>query len=123
MKVTSLVATVDDPNEGTAYDPSLAPRMRVRDAGSGVKVVERDARIAFVSTGDLEKDSNPDHLPQLFLWREQDGPRVRAPARRGFGTRLLSGLADQLGGEAALDYPADGFRYRFSMPLGAPGAD
>jgi two-component sensor histidine kinase len=58
-----------------------------------------------------------------LLWREQDGPQVRAPARRGFGTRLLSGLADQLGGEAALDYPAEGLRYRFSMPLGASGAD
>jgi len=58
-----------------------------------------------------------------LLWREQDGPQVRAPARRGFGTRLLSGLADQLGGEAALDYPAEGLRYRFSIPLGASGAD
>lgn len=82
-KVTSLVATTTDANFGTAYDPDLCARTRKRDAGSGVKVLERDARIAFVSTGDLHRprtpaDSdvvpdghNPDHLPQLFLWREQ----------------------------------------------------
>jgi two-component sensor histidine kinase len=52
-------------------------------------------------------------------WIEQGGPAVGAPKRRGFGTRLLSGIAQELDGDAALDYQQDGFRYRFSMPLPA----
>lgn len=46
-------------------------------------------------------------------WVESDGPPVQAPARTGFGTRLLrSGLAVELGQGAtiALDYPPEGFR-------------
>ena len=58
-----------------------------------------------------------------LLWAEQGGPAVGAPARRGFGTRLLSALAHDLDGEAALDYEPEGFRYRFSMPLAASAAD
>jgi two-component sensor histidine kinase len=62
--------------------------------------------------------------PRLCItWAEQGGPAVGEPARRGFGTRLLSGLAYELDGEAALEYAPDGFRYRFSMPLGASAAN
>lgn len=65
-----------------ARDPALAARTRVREIESGVTVRERDARVAFVSNGDLDKGRrspdadiegrNPDGHEQLFLWREQD---------------------------------------------------
>ncbi len=42
-------------------------------------------------------------------WRESGGPPVSPPARRGFGTVMLSGvLAREIGGTIALDYPESG---------------
>jgi hypothetical protein len=67
------------PGVTAAREPALAARSRVRDVGSGIKVHESDARVAFVSTGDLSSGgglSNPDRLDQLFLWEEQ-GDRIR----------------------------------------------
>lgn len=85
--------------EGEAYEPSLAARVVTREIEGGIKIRERDARIAFVSTGDLDRGGhpalpvpNPDYdpddpeseefldrpglneflLPQLFLWSERD---------------------------------------------------
>lgn len=42
-------------------------------------------------------------------WRELDGPRVRPPTRRGFGSRMIErALADELQGHAEIDYRPDG---------------
>lgn len=42
-------------------------------------------------------------------WREQDGPVVRVPTRRGFGSALLDRLlAGQLGGTVDVNYPPEG---------------
>jgi PAS domain S-box-containing protein len=68
------------------------------------------------------------------LWEESGGPPVAgAPARHGFGTRLLErGLAAQIGGAVALDFSPSGLRCRIRLPAdhgqgateGAPaGAD
>jgi two-component sensor histidine kinase len=47
--------------------------------------------------------------PFEFRWRETMGPRVQAPARRGFGLRLIkSTLAQDFVGEAAVDFCPDG---------------
>ena len=51
--------------------------------------------------------------PQLEIaWIERGGPPVRAPATAGFGSRLMAAL-----GEPRLDFAADGFEYRLSVPL------
>ncbi len=54
-------------------------------------------------------------------WAEEGGPPVEAPpppTRRGFGTGLLErGLARQLGGEVALEFPRQGLRCRVRLPL------
>lgn len=43
------------------------------------------------------------------VWREIGGPRVTAPTRAGFGTRLIQrGLAADLNGEVTIQYPAEG---------------
>jgi PAS domain S-box-containing protein len=51
------------------------------------------------------------------LWREVGGPPVAPPARQGFGTRLLAGVAVDLGAAAALDYRPDGLECRFDAPM------
>jgi len=44
-----------------------------------------------------------------FEWREQGGPPVSPPARRGFGSRLIErGLAAEMGGEVALRFEPEG---------------
>jgi PAS domain S-box-containing protein len=57
--------------------------------------------------------------PVLALeWRESGGPLVTAPARRGFGSRLIErGLARELDGECRLVFEAEGLACRFRLPL------
>lgn len=51
-----------------------------------------------------------------LLWREVGGPEVVAPARRGFGSRLINvGLVGT--GGAQLDYNPAGLEARFDVPL------
>ncbi len=51
-------------------------------------------------------------------WREIGGPPVTAPARLGFGSRLLrQGLAAELGAPAALDYARTGLVGRLRVPV------
>jgi two-component sensor histidine kinase len=46
---------------------------------------------------------------QLALrWSESGGPRVQAPERRGFGSRLIEGTISQLGGKARFDWHSEG---------------
>jgi len=52
-----------------------------------------------------------------FKWAEQQGPAVRAPDKRSFGTRLIETLGKQLRGEVQLTYDPSGFVYLFNVPL------
>lgn len=57
--------------------------------------------------------------PQLrFEWRETGGPLVEAPARRGFGSRLIEqSLAAEFGGVVAVDYAPTGLVCTIDAPL------
>jgi PAS domain S-box-containing protein len=59
--------------------------------------------------------------PTLTLtWQERGGPPVQAPARRGFGSRLVErGLKHDLGGESHLFFEPAGVSCRIVMPLPA----
>ncbi len=50
-------------------------------------------------------------------WIEKNGPAVRAPDKRSFGTRLVETLGRQLKGEVDLKYEPSGFIYAFDVPL------
>jgi two-component sensor histidine kinase len=51
-------------------------------------------------------------------WREEGGPPVSAPARMGFGRRLIErGVARDLGGAADLDFAPEGVRFTLETPL------
>lgn len=53
----------------------------------------------------------------LFRWSEEGGPGPRPSARRGFGTRLLTQLAEyELDGEAVLNFRPQGLLYELSFP-------
>lgn len=57
-----------------------------------------------------------------FEWREEGGPAVSAPTRKGFGSTLLvSNLTHTLGADVLIDYPREGLIFRVHAPL--PGVN
>ena len=54
-----------------------------------------------------------------LTWREVGGPSVRAPTRRGFGSKLISELARQLGGGPTFEWPPEGLRFELIVRLQA----
>ncbi|MBS0296289.1 MAG: PAS domain-containing protein [Proteobacteria bacterium] len=69
--------------------------------------------------GRIEVSWSVDDAARLALeWREGGGPPVSAPARRGFGSRLIErSLKGALRGEATLDFAPDGLRCHVELPL------
>ncbi len=56
----------------------------------------------------------------LMRWEEQGGPPVVAPARRGFGSRLIeSGLSRELGGEVRILFAPEGIVCLVDAPVPA----
>jgi two-component sensor histidine kinase len=74
--------------------------------------------------GRIEIASEVDEKTRRFklTWTEKDGPAVLPPTRRGFGTRLIARLADQLSGHAQLKYEPAGLVYELDVPLEALSA-
>ena len=56
-------------------------------------------------------------------WTENNGPAVRAPDTRSFGTRLIETLGKQLKGEVRLSYETGGFVYALDVPLASLTSD
>ncbi|MGF9758905.1 HWE histidine kinase domain-containing protein [Microvirga sp. 0TCS3.31] len=53
-----------------------------------------------------------------LTWEEAEGPPVREPARRGFGTRLIErSLAQELGGEVQIAFSSTGVICSVDAPL------
>lgn len=54
-----------------------------------------------------------------LTWHERGGPPVKAPTRRGFGTRLIERCIERdLSGELDLVFERDGLFCRMSIPIG-----
>jgi two-component sensor histidine kinase len=54
----------------------------------------------------------------VLRWTERDGPRIAAPKRKGFGTRVINTMArDQLKGELRLDWSAAGLTCEIAFPM------
>jgi two-component sensor histidine kinase len=55
-----------------------------------------------------------------FDWVESGGPPVAAPARQGFGSRLLEFvLPGQIQAKATIDYRPDGVHVHCAVPMPA----
>ena len=56
-----------------------------------------------------------------LTWREEGGPAVSQPTRRGFGTRLIAGgIQRELDGIVELAFDAKGLRCLIDVPLDPP---
>jgi two-component sensor histidine kinase len=65
----------------------------------------------------LARDTGVEKLH--LTWVESGGPRVHAPTRKGFGSRLIErGARDQLGGSATADFLPAGVVYTIECALG-----
>ncbi len=63
----------------------------------------------------LERDASPPAL--LIIWREQGGPAIAAPTRRGFGSNLLqNGLARELSGSVTMNFEPAGLVCEMRFP-------
>ena len=58
--------------------------------------------------------AGPDGLE--FEWRESGGPSVQPPQGRGFGSRLITSLAQQLGTEVRMTWAVEGLAVAFQVP-------
>ena len=53
----------------------------------------------------------------ILTWREENGPPVKPPTRKGFGSRVIErGLAFELGGTTHLDYRPEGLVCTIDIP-------
>jgi light-regulated signal transduction histidine kinase (bacteriophytochrome) len=68
--------------------------------------------------GSVAIDWTRDAKGDLILdWRERDGPPVKPPTRRGFGSTIIEhSIPHDLNGEVALDYRPSGFQARIRIP-------
>jgi PAS domain S-box-containing protein len=56
--------------------------------------------------------------PTLILnWQERDGPAVKAPTKRGFGTSLIQQSIQAHGGDVIVDYGSEGVSCEIKVPL------
>ncbi|WP_328765897.1 PAS domain-containing protein [Devosia aurantiaca] len=59
-----------------------------------------------------EIDQNDDSPLMRFFWAEMGGPKVEAPKRRGFGSRIIeTSLALETGGNAKMDFRPEGLLF------------
>jgi PAS domain S-box-containing protein len=53
-----------------------------------------------------------------FVWQENDGPEVKRPTSRGFGTRsVIASIESQLGGRAEFDWRVQGLVCQLLVPV------
>ena len=105
-------------------DVVLRPRAVLTLAMAFHELITNAAKYGALSTsaGRIEIGWRPvtaaDGAMLHIEWREQDGPRVAEPARRGFGTKLIEGsIAAELGGRARLTFAPEGLRCAIDIPL------
>ena len=72
-----------------------------------------------VPTGrvDIAWTLDPKMQRLCLSWTEKQGPAVKTPDSRSFGTRLIETLGKQLKGDVQLKYEPSGFVYVFNVPL------
>lgn len=67
-------------------------------------------------------EQNTDGLSFVFSWTEQGGPEVKAPTRKGFGSKMIERLLmSYFKGSANLEYAETGLIFELHCPLSAIG--
>ena len=101
----------------------LAPRAAVALGMVAHELATNAAKFGALSNGDGRiaaewrlEEGNAGRMLSLN-WREQGGPRVGPPGKRGFGSRLIAmSLEGELGGKTDLRFDPDGLKCNISIP-------
>jgi signal transduction histidine kinase/DNA-binding response OmpR family regulator len=73
-----------------------------------------DGRIDITWSVEIDGALEP---PFTISWREHGGPTVQEPARRGFGSTVISKMVERsVHGEVVLDYAPSGLTWRLTCP-------
>ena len=105
-------------------EPKMAEVTLRGDMAIGMGLLIHEMATNAVKYGSLSRSGGRiavglDAAPEdraAFTWRESGGPPVSAPAKPGFGTRLLQLVLRPQGGEVSFAFEPDGFRARVEFP-------
>jgi PAS domain S-box-containing protein len=101
------------------------PKLRLNSAAAQTlglalhELATNAGKYGALSTDKGQVDVCWSHADDSFAmnWTEHDGPPVRRPTRRGFGTTVIDSMARRsLGGEVELDYAPSGLVWRLTCP-------
>lgn len=96
----------------TALSIGMVFNELVTNASKYGALANDQGRVSVTWTVDRTDRGQAVHL----TWSEQGGPAVRPPDDKGFGTRLIkANIEYELGGQANLLYPPDGFRAEIDL--------
>ena len=69
-------------------------------------------------------EPTPEGNRLILHWQEKNGPPVKPPSRKGFGSRVIErGLAHELGGTVDVDYREEGLACTIDIPAPRDGRD
>jgi two-component sensor histidine kinase len=98
----------------TAVSLALALHELATNAVKYGALSNNEGRVAIRWSTDCENGTKMLRL----VWSESNGPTVRPPERRGFGTRLIErSLASEFDGEVAIDFAPTGVVCTVVAPL------
>jgi two-component sensor histidine kinase len=114
----------------TGPDTALTPEQTQAVAMVLQELVTNAVKYGALSTPDGRVSVTWDHRPGgdgaprlAMVWREMGGPPASAPARPGYGTRLIRGLIPhELGGTVQLVFTPGGACCDIEFPLRSPSA-
>ena len=111
----------DDQDRITTSGPAvlLPPATAQTIALALHELVTNAAKYGALSTDGGHVELNWARTPGTLQlsWTEFGGPRVSAPKKRGYGTRVITGgIESQLGGRADFDWRPEGLRCKLCVP-------
>jgi two-component sensor histidine kinase/integral membrane sensor domain MASE1 len=114
---------VSGPSVWLEPQPALALAMALHElATNAAKYGALSVAAGQVTLAWTVKPDGEDGVALRLEWRESKGPKVTAPARKGFGSRLLErGLAGELNGTVKVDYRPAGLVCEMTARLPAAG--
>jgi two-component sensor histidine kinase len=68
--------------------------------------------------GKIKIDWHTDGAMLTINWCEYDGPKVGAPSKHNFGSKLIINMLKQIGARLEPTFAETGYCYRISVPLG-----
>lgn len=101
-------------------DLALAPQTALALAMAFHELASNAVKYGALSTdaGQVWLSWDVDQDPLRIVWREEGGPAVREPSRRGFGSQLLQrSLARELDGSVSLEYASGGVVCTIGVPI------